>query len=341
MWSGVVSDLPGLDLERLAGYLRAEGVTDKPLTGEVIAGGRSNLTYAVTDGEHRWVLRRPPLGHVLATAHDMGREFRVMAALAPTGFPVPPMVHLCLDDTVLGAPFYLMGFVDGDILRTGAALAHLGPDAVRERVLALVDTLADLHRVDPDASGLAGFGKPDGYNERQVRTWTRQLAASRSRDLPGAEELAERLAGNVPPTSEATIVHGDFRLDNVIFAGGRVAAVLDWEMSTLGDPLADLALMLTYVAFPVPQPDGAESAPTDAPGHPTVDEMIGRYAAASGRDVSSLRWYRAFAAFKLAAILEGVHYRFTQGLTVGTGFDTIGARVVPLVAAGRAILEGD
>ncbi|GAA1741330.1 phosphotransferase family protein [Luedemannella helvata] len=335
---------PGLDLTRLAGYLNATvpGLLTGDLTGEVIAGGRSNLTYAVTDGASRWVLRRPPLGHVLATAHDMSREYRVMGALGPTGFPVPPMVHLCADPEVLGAPFYLMGYVDGEVLRSTAALARLGPDGVLSRVLEIVRTLADLHRIDPAEVGLAGFGRPDGYNERQVRTWTRQLAASRSRDLPGADELAARLAQTVPATSAAAVVHGDFRVDNVIFAGERIAAVLDWEMSTLGDPLADVALMLTYATHPAPAPDGGpDRAPSDAPGYPDVATMVAHYAERSGRDVGNLRWYRAFAAFKLAAILEGVHYRYTRGLTVGEGFETIGARVVPLITQGRRILEGD
>jgi aminoglycoside phosphotransferase (APT) family kinase protein len=333
----VTTSLPGLDLDWLANYLTSAvpGLVAGPLTGEVIAGGRSNLTYVVTDGRSRWVLRRPPLGHVLATAHDMGREYRVMAALGPTGFPVPRMIHLCADP-----PFYLMGYVDGDILRTTEALAVLGAEEVRRRVLSLVDTLADLHAVDPDAVGLAGFGRPDGFNERQVRRWTKQLAGSRSRELPGAESLAAHLAATVPELSDASIVHGDFRVDNVIFAGSRIAAVLDWEMSTLGDPLADVALMLTYATHPAPAADGGpDSAPSDAPGHPSVDDIVAHYAARSGRDVSNLRWYRAFAAFKLAAILEGVHYRYAQGLTVGAGFETMGARVVPLITQGLRILE--
>ncbi len=318
----------GLDLAKLRAYLGSA----EPLSATMFAGGRSNLTYAVTDGTSRWVLRRPPLGHVLPTAHDMTREHRVLQALSAAGFPVPEPVLLCTDPDVIGAPFYLMQHVDGAIYRDVAALEALGPEAMRSLTLSLVDTLADLHALDPAAIGLAGFGRPEGFNERQVRRWKKQLDASRSRDVPGIEELHARLAVRVPD-GDGTVVHGDYRLDNVLI-GPRmeINAVLDWEMSTLGDPLGDVALMQVYAGRP--------QASISVPGHPSLAEMSGRYAARSKRDVSDLHWYVAFAAFKLAVILEGVHYRYVQGQTVGEGFDTVGALVPPLVVQGHQALEG-
>ncbi|AGL20903.1 phosphotransferase family protein [Actinoplanes sp. N902-109] len=323
--------MKGLDLDRLRDYL---GTGE--LTGTMFAGGRSNLTYAVTDGTERWVLRRPPLGHVLPTAHDMAREHKVLDALSRAGFPVPEPIRLCLDPAVIGAPFYLMEHVDGTIYRDPGVLEGLGPGAMHALSLSLVDTLADLHALEPAAIGLAGFGRPEGFNERQVRRWKKQLDASRSRELPGIEELHARLAASIPAGGPGTVVHGDYRLDNVLIGADlQVNAVLDWEMSTLGDPLSDVALMLVYAGRPLL--DGR--TPLSIPGHPTLDELAGHYAKRSGRDVSDLHWYVAFAAFKLAVILEGVHYRFVQGQTLGEGFDAVGAMVPALVAQGHASLE--
>ncbi|WP_430780871.1 phosphotransferase family protein [Actinoplanes sp. G11-F43] len=325
--------MKGLDLERLQAYLDSP-----PLTGTMFAGGRSNLTYAVTDGTHRWVLRRPPLGHVLPTAHDMAREHKVLAALSAAGFPVPRPVRLCTDIEVIGTPFYLMEHVDGTIFRDAAMIEKVD---FRALTLTLVDTLADLHALDPAAIGLGDFGRPEGFNARQVRRWKQQLDASRSRELSGIEELHARLAIDIPAGGSGTVVHGDFRLDNVLISDDlRVNAVLDWEMSTLGDPLSDLALMLVYAGRPLLEHDGRPIAPIDIPGHPSLDEMVTRYAARSGRDVRDLHWYVAFAAFKLAVILEGVHYRYTKGQTVGSGFDTVGAMVPALVEQGHRALEG-
>ncbi|MDR7274678.1 phosphotransferase family protein [Catenuloplanes atrovinosus] len=338
-----MSGPPGLDLEALRKYLDRvlPGLVTGPLDGALIAGGRSNLTYTVTDGATTWVVRRPPLGHVLATAHDMGREHRVMAALRGTAVPVPAMLHLCSDPAVLGAPFYLMEHVRGAVLRDPESLAALGPDRVRALAFRLADTLADLHAVDAAAAGLADFGRPEGFNARQVARWKRQLDGSRSRELPGVDALHERLAATAPEVSAASIVHGDFRLDNTLIdtdGGDRIAAVLDWEMSTLGDPLADLGLLAVYLDTPMPAARGSHDPVTTVPGHPTTEELIHRYAARAGRSVDGLAWYTAMSAFKLAVILEGVHYRYTQGKTVGAGFDTIGARVLPLVDRGLAAL---
>jgi aminoglycoside phosphotransferase (APT) family kinase protein len=329
--------MKGLDLERLRAYLGSS----RELTGQMFAGGRSNLTYAVTDGEQRWVLRRPPLGHVLPTAHDMVREHRVLEALSKAGFPAPRPVLLCADPGVIGAPFYLMEHVDGTIYRDVTALEAMGAEAMRALSFALVDTLADLHALDPAAIGLADFGRPEGFNERQVRRWKKQLDASRSRDVPGIEELHARLAVDIPAGGPGSVVHGDFRLDNVLIGTAtRINAVLDWEMSTLGDPLSDVALMMIYAGMPLQVKDGQAIAPQAVPGHPSLAEIGRRYAERSRRDVSDLHWYVGFAAFKLAVILEGVHYRYVQGQTVGEGFDTIGNLVGPLVRRGHEALEG-
>jgi aminoglycoside phosphotransferase (APT) family kinase protein len=323
----------GLDLEKLQAYLDSP-----PLTGTMFAGGRSNLTYAVTDGTNRWVLRRPPLGHVLPTAHDMAREHKVLDALSRAGFPVPEPVLLCTDTDVIGAPFYLMQHVDGKIYRDAGGL---GPEQFRELTFTLVDTLADLHALDPAAIGLGDFGKPEGFNARQVRRWKQQLDASRSRELSGIDELHARLATDIPAGGPGAVVHGDFRLDNVLISDElTVNAVLDWEMSTLGDPLSDLALMLVYAGRPLLERDGRPISPVEIPGHPSLDEMAARYAERSKRDVGDLHWYVGFAAFKLAVILEGVHYRYTKGQTVGSGFDTVGAMVPALVEQGHRALEG-
>ncbi|MGW2599037.1 phosphotransferase family protein [Streptomyces klenkii] len=323
---------PGLDPERLRAHLERElpGLVRGPLAAELIEGGRSNLTYAVSDGTGRWVVRRPPLGHVLATAHDMRREHRVISALHRTAaVPVPGALLLCEDESVLGAPFYVMEFVEGTPYRTAAQLTEIGPDRTRKVVLGLADTLVRLHTVDPEAAGLADFGRPDGFLERQLRRWGKQLEASRNRELPGIDALRSGLAAALPASPAATVVHGDYRLDNVLIgADDAVAAVLDWEMSTLGDPLTDLGLLVMY-SEQEPVPGSPISTTRDAPGHPDPAEIVERYAAASGRDVSALPWYTAFAYFKLAVILEGIHYRYTLGQTVGAGFDRIG-QLVPL-----------
>ncbi|MEU4896067.1 phosphotransferase family protein [Streptomyces sp. NPDC044780] len=338
------TDPPGLSLSRLRTHLDQElpGLVHGPLRGELIDGGRSNLTYVVTDGSSRWVVRRPPLGHVLATAHNMAREHRVITALHPTAVPVPQPVLLCQDPDVLGAPFYAMEYVGGTPYRTRTQLAALGPDRTRAIALRLLDTLVDLHSVDPYAVGLSDFGRPQGFLERQLRRWRKQLDASRSRHVPGVQELHDRLVGTLPAAPESTVVHGDYRLDNALIgADDRIRAVLDWEMSTLGDPLTDLALLVVYARLGAGDDDGPVSNAASAPGYPSTDEIVARYAHLSGRDVSALSWYIGLASFKLAVVLEGIHYRFSQGQTVGAGFNRIGALVAPLVALGLAHLKED
>ncbi|MFI8106457.1 phosphotransferase family protein [Streptomyces sp. NPDC086023] len=331
----------GLDLARLRERLDRERppLTAGPLTGRLIEGGRSNLTYEVTDGHTRWVVRRPPLGHVLATAHDMSREHRVIRALHGTRVPVPAPVLLCEDEDVIGAPFYVMEYVDGTPYRTAAQLAPLGPGRTRDVVLRLVDTLADLHRVDPDEVGLGDFGRPEGFLDRQLRRWAKQLAASGSRELAGIDELQATLARRLPASPAPTVVHGDYRLDNVLVDDGdRIAAVLDWEMSTLGDPLTDLGLLVMY-SSDLGLDDSPVSTTSGAPGHPSPAELVERYAARSGRDTSGIAWYTAFAWFKLAVILEGIHYRYTLGQTVGAGFEQIGALVPVFIEHGLTTLQ--
>jgi len=334
-----VAEPPGLDPASLRAYLDRErpGLVAGPLRGELIAGGRSNLTYTVSDGSSVWVLRRPPLGHVLATAHDMGREFRAMTALAPSPVPVPRTILLCADDAVLGAPFYLMEKVDGTVFRSSEQVtAALTAPQARELSFTLVDVLAELHAVDIDEVGLSDFGRPDGYLRRQVRRWRGQLDKSRSRDVPGIDELHDRLAASVPRSQASAIVHGDFRLDNVIVdAGRRVVAVLDWEMSTLGDPLADLGLLVVYWNTLMPLAGASREN-----GFATADEVIAHYGSRTGLDLSTVDWYVAFGFFKLAVVAEGIHYRFTLGKTVGNGFERYGELVPQLVRQGNQALPG-
>ncbi|WP_405971208.1 phosphotransferase family protein [Streptomyces sp. NBC_00988] len=332
---------PGLDLDRLRGLLDRErpGLVTGALSGRLIEGGRSNLTYAVTDSTTKWVVRRPPLGHVLATAHDMKREHRVISALHPTNVPVPKPILLCEDDEVLGAPFYVMEFVEGTPYRTADDLTPLGPDRTRGAVLELVDTLVELHAVDPAEVGLADFGRPEGFLDRQLRRWGKQLDASRNRDLAGVEELHAALGHRLPTSPAPAVVHGDYRLDNVLIGkDDKIKAILDWEMSTLGDPLTDLGLLVMY-SIPLALPNSPISTTASAPGHPTPAELIERYATRSGRDVSAVSWYTAFAWFKLAVILEGIHYRYTLGQTVGRGFDRIGELVPVFIEHGLTTLQ--
>jgi aminoglycoside phosphotransferase (APT) family kinase protein len=335
----VTSALPGLELGSLSRYLDEQhpGLAEGELRAELIAGGRSNLTYRLDDDRHQWVLRRPPLGHVLATAHDMSREYRVISALGPTPVPVPEAVLLCQDPEVLGAPFYLMQRVTGAIYRRPGQLAALGPERTEQVGTNLVDTLCALHSVDPAQVGLADFGRPAGFLARQLRRWSGQLEASTSRELAGMARLQQALAGDTPTSADATVLHGDYRLDNVLIGeDDRVAAVLDWEMSTLGDPLTDVALMVVYRQREVGGDDGPVANAATAEGFPDADQLVARYAEVTGRDVSRLGWYVAFAYFKLAVILEGIHYRFQQGQTVGDGFERVGDLVGPLIRAGLA-----
>lgn len=336
------SDPPGLSVATVEEHLLHElpGLLQGPLTAALVAGGRSNLTYVLTDGHQRWVLRRPPLGHVLPSAHDMGREHRLLAALSPTDVPVPRPLLLA-DASVLGATFYVMEFADGEVLRTRPQLESFDGDAASALALELVGVLARLHRLVPDEVGLGDLGRPEGYLGRQLHRWVRQVEASHSRDLPELARLADRLGADVPRSRSHAIVHGDYRLDNVVVetGSGRIVSVLDWEMATRGDPLADLASLVVWwegmrgLDLPV------AAVPAEVPGYPGGEMLLSAYEQESGVDLGRLPWYLSFAFFKIAAIFEGIHYRSAQGLTVGEGFDGLGALVPPLVERGHAALS--
>jgi aminoglycoside phosphotransferase (APT) family kinase protein len=339
-----MAELPGVDLTRLAEWLDAThpGLRRGDLDGKVIAGGKSNLTYGITDATTTWALRRPPLAHVLPTAHDMVREYRVISALSGTAVPVADAVALCTDAEVLGAPFYLMGFVDGIVLDRPAVLRDLDAAAAQRSCELLMDTLVDLHEIEPGSVGLADFGRPEGFLERQVRRWHTQWVASETRPLDELAQTVERLTATVPEQSAPAIVHGDYRLTNVMFdpALSRIAAVVDWEMATLGDPLTDVGLLVVYQ-------DLAQQGDTIMPqmlperGFLTALQMVARYAARSPRDISRLNWYVGFGFFKLAVVAEGIHHRYLAGKTVGEGFDHFGAAVPILLGAALQALRED
>ena len=328
---------PGVDLDRLQPWFAAnvEGAGDARLHAALISGGRSNLTYAIGDDTHEWVLRRPPLGHVLPTAHDMKREYTVLSALTDSAVPVPRTLAFCADEAVNDAPFYVMELVDGAILRTPQEMAQLSDADARRCSEALVDVLVAIHTVDYHAAGLDDFGHPDGYLERQVRRWGEQWERSKAGDVPAIEELARRLRAALPASPPPTIVHGDYRLDNTMLAPddpGRIVAVLDWEMATLGDPLSDVGLFLVYWGRDQTDLGGD---PSDGPGAGFLsrDQIVQRYADGSGLDVSQLDFYEMLASYKLAIILEGIHARYRMGKTVGEGFSHIGTMVESIASA--------
>jgi aminoglycoside phosphotransferase (APT) family kinase protein len=332
----------GLDLDALRTFIDAEveGGTAGHLSAHLLSGGKSNLTYEISDGHRTWVLRRPPLGLVLPTAHDMSREFTVIRALHGSGVPAPSAVVLAVTSRVLDAPFYLMDKVDGVVYRTRAQVQALSPPQRAALGCALVDTLADLHEIDPAAVGLDGFGRPKGYLERQLSRWQRQYDAARVRDLPAVEILAGKLSRALPDSRASGVVHGDYRLDNVMIdAGdpGRIAAVLDWEMATLGDPLADLGILISFWDEPGRAFNPITNGMTAFEGFPSVDEVVQRYATRRRSDVGSVDWYIVFGLFKIAIILEQIHARHLQGHTVGEGFDNVGEMVPPLLERAQTI----
>ena len=319
----------------------AAGVTP-PLSFELIAGGRSNLTYRVTDAAGgSWVLRRPPLGQVLATAHDMGREHRIIAALAGTDVPVAGAVGLCTDESVNGAPFYVMDFVDGLVARDAAAASDLDAAARRRAGEQIADVLARIHAVDPDAVGLGDLGRKEGYVERQLKRWHGQWERSKTRELPVVDEVHAALAARVPEQGPATIVHGDYRLDNCLLApDGTIAAVLDWELCTLGDPLADVGLLLVYWTDRDDAHPALIEAPTTLDGFPSRAEVVSRYAETSGREVGDVDYFVALGYWKLACILEGVYARYRGGVMGETGgYEAFAAQVEILARAAQATVE--
>jgi aminoglycoside phosphotransferase (APT) family kinase protein len=336
-----VTELPGLDLDALAAWFAAQhpDLVHGPLGGEVIAGGKSNLTYRVNDGVSTWAVRRPPLGHVLPTAHDMVREYTVISALAPTDVPVPPPIALCTDPGVIGASFYVMEYVDGLVLDSPSRIDAVNAETAANLGEQLVSTLALLHSVEPGAVGLADFGRPEGFLERQVRRWHQQWQASETRPLAIENEVVDSLNRLRPESAAPAIVHGDYRLTNVIYSRdlAQIAAIVDWEMATLGDPLADVGLLHVYHEL---AEHDSFTMPMMAParGFLSAAEIDRRYGEISGRDISALPWYVAFGYFKLAVIAEGIAARYLQGKTVGAGFDRF-AEAVPglLEHAARAL----
>lgn len=337
----------GIDEERVVPWLEAnvDGLRP-PVELLLIAGGHSNLTFKVTDANGRdYVLRRPPLGQVLATAHDMGREHRIISALGPTPVPVPPALAYCDDTAVNGAPFYVMGFVDGHIIRDSATAEKvLTAEQRRTAGESLVDVLADIHAVDPDAVGLGDLGRKDGYIERQLKRWYKQFQASQTRDVPQVDTVHDKLLAAIPEQGPATIVHGDYRLDNcMVDDTGRVNAVLDWEICTLGDPMADVGLLMVYWTDPEDRGAALLSASTLAEGFPRKRDLLQRYAERSGRDVAAVDYYTAFGYWKLACIIEGVYARYKGGAmgSDASGFEGFGEQVIRLAsAAEEAVSRG-
>jgi aminoglycoside phosphotransferase (APT) family kinase protein len=329
------------DVERVRGVLGGgQGAPVGPLRAELLAGGRSNLTYLITDGSSRWVLRRPPLGGLTPSAHDMAREYRVVKALYGH-VPVPRPVALCQDPDVLGVPFAITGYVEGLTLRTREDLAPYPPSRLRECGLRLIDALAALHAVPYQEVGLGDFGRWEGYLGRQVRRWMDQWRRVATRELPDLELLHRRLTDDLPPESGGSVVHGDFRVDNVLLDRadlGTVRAIVDWEMATLGDPLTDLGLTLVY-RDPAFSPVIAGGAASTSALFPAQEELAERYARTSGRDLGRLAFYVALGYYKSAVIAEGIHNRYLRGMTVGDGFAGIGQTVPPLVAAGLRVLS--
>jgi aminoglycoside phosphotransferase (APT) family kinase protein len=312
-----MSDVSGIDGPRVTAWLEANVPgAHGPFEFRVIAGGHSNLTALVTAADgRRMVLRRPPLGHVLASAHDMGREHRIIAALADTPVPVAPALGFCDDDAVNGAPFYVMAFVDGHVVRDRATAEDvLSWDARHTASRSLVDTMTAIHAVDITEVGLTDLGRHEGYIARQLKRWYGQWNAQKTRDLPAVDRVHDRLLELVPEQGPATLVHGDYRLDNcMVDDDGNVIAVLDWEICTLGDPMADLGLLMVYWTGPTDDPSAWAGQATTAPGFWDRAQLAERYAEVSGRDISNLDFYVAFAYWKLACILEGVYARYLGG----------------------------
>ena len=288
-----------------------------------IQGGHSNLTYrVVAAGGKSVVLRRPPIGHLLATAHDMAREYRIISALGPTAVPVPPALGLCEDASVNEAPFYVMGWIEGHVLEDSETAAERVPRVAREGLgNEVVDVLANLHSVDPDAVGLGRLGRKEDYLKRQLKRWSTQWTNSKTRELPAMEEVSSALAELVPEQIGAAIVHGDYRIGNMLVsASGAVNAVLDWELCTLGDPLADVGYVLNNWGEPGESPPtsrGASLPPSAAEGFPSRAEFLDRYQELTGLDVSKMPYYRAFQYWRSGAIVEGVLDRYLQGKMAG------------------------
>lgn len=336
----------GIDAARVSAWL-AENVPSVALPVEftLVVGGRSNLTYLLTDASGaRFALRRPPTGGVLSTAHDMGREWRFIAALEPTDVPVPRPVAFCADLDVTGAQFYLMGFVDGLVLADDEAGLRLAESARARAGEQVVKTLVRLQRVDPVAVGLGDTVRSTGYVQRQLRRWHRQVHSSGVSYLALLDEVHDLLAARVPERSDG-VVHGDFRPGNMSFGpDGTVLAVFDWELATLGDPLADLGWLVSTWQEPGDESPGTTRGPSAVPGFPSRDDLVGHYVRLSGRDVSDLPYFVAFSRWRSACIVAGVAARYQAGVMGDDGYAeearTRAAQAEHLVEAARETLRG-
>ena len=341
-----LSELPGLDLDQLTRYLATQvpDLDDGPLHAELIKNGRSNITYFLANDSQQFVLQRPPLGNLLATAHDMSREFNVTRALFGSSVPVPKPLHLCGDDDVIGAPFFLTDYVDGETISNLDDAMTVGAAHIPQLSYRFISTLGNLHSIDPNGIGLTEFGQPDGYLERQLSRWALQLESTKAGPTPRIVALGERLCQWVPKSQRATIVHGDYRLENVIVAKSdfdqwEIAAVVDWEMSTLGDPLADLgmfALFWSAIGCDPPIPMGGLDA---APPFPSSDDLLSTYGDLTGLDLEPMPWYIALATYKMAIILEGIVQRYEQGHTVGDNFGHLRDWIRPIADSGMRQLD--
>ena len=347
-----VSDPPGLRLASLSNWMQdnvAGFDASGPIQATLLAGGRSNISYQLTDASgSSWVLRRPPLGHIMPSAHDMGREFRVLSGLNKVAFPTPTTRGYCEDESVIGAKFMMMDFIDGRVIESAQTASSLSETQASEISQELVDTLARLHAVDPAAAGLDQLGKPAGYLQRQVKRWGEQWQITKTRELSEIETLhawLETAITKVPESLPASIVHGDYRIDNVILARDKseIVAVLDWEMSTLGDPISDLAISLVYWSqatdtlrkkIPV-----AEDV-TSGLGFWSRQQVLDRYVSQTGLDISHLDECVALACFKLAVIMESIHHRNLSGQQLGAAAgaqSTMGEATVALTELGLAV----
>ncbi|MFE3546727.1 phosphotransferase family protein [Nocardia sp. NPDC059177] len=335
--------LPGMDVAALEKFLRDHGVEVRgELRVELISGGRSNLTFAAADEVSRWVVRRPPVAGLTPSAHDMAREFTVTSALQDSAVPVAKTVAFDAEGSALGAPMTVVEFVEGTVVRDQDDLAALTDDQVHAATGELVRVLADLHAVDPAAVGLGEFGRPAGFVARQVKLWASQWDRVKTRELPDVATLHAALAEAVPQHSGASIVHGDFRIDNTILDAtdpGQVRAVVDWELSTLGDPLTDAALMCVYRSPVFDLVLGSRAAWT-SDRLPGPDDLAQAYATAAGRDLGDWGFYLALANFKLGVIGEGITHRARQGSDAGSAAERAAEATPEFMAAGLRALRG-
>jgi len=330
-----------LNLDVLRGYLRGKIEDAERLTIEQFPGGHSNLTYLVRTPAREYVLRRGPLGPVAPKAHDMAREYMVLKAVHPFFAAAPEVYHLCEDTSIIGAVFFLMERRRGIVMRDHipAELAAF-PDYQARVSRGFVDCLVELHGIDIEKHGLVSLGKPAGFLERQVRGWFERWNRAKTEEIALMDRLISWLTDHLPVSPAPTLVHNDFKLDNLMLNlndPGRIEAVLDWEMATVGDPLVDLGLILCYWSQPS-DPGGTKSSLTSQPGWFTRDELVGRYAEKTGRDLALLNYYEVFALFKLAVVLQQIYVRFHRGQTQDERFRHFDKRVHNLIQLAAALI---